>query len=262
MREEDEHRNRDETSADTEQGGEDTRHDADGDQAHAAYRMDMTRRPLVTALLGCTVLFGLAGPAASGPPPLSARPLQFVVRGDPRLCPSPLCGGYWIALANHARTRCHDGLLRPRCYVASAVGEKGRPLEAGIPDGALVLAVLGSSTYGGFGQLGELSVRDMRAPFGDEPLGTFYRVSDLGIRCIRAPCFSIAAASLNRPSRVTVSDVDLGAASLGADERLRAEAALTTSGGLFAIGHVLRTSQEGRIFRASRVYLKPSQRRA
>ena len=34
-------------------------------------------------------------------------------RPDPRMCPSPRCGGYWVALANRARTRCSDGVLRP-----------------------------------------------------------------------------------------------------------------------------------------------------
>ena len=36
----------------------------------------------------------------------------YIVRADPRLCPSPLCGGYWVALANGARTRCADGVAR------------------------------------------------------------------------------------------------------------------------------------------------------
>jgi len=224
--------------------------------------MDMICRAAIGGLLASVALLGLARQALGGPPPLSARPSQFVVRPDPRLCPSPLCGGYWIALANHARTRCHDGLLRPRCYVASAVDKDRRPLELGIPDGALVWATLGSSTYGSFGHLGELRIRDVRAGFGEKPTGSFFRVRDLGVRCIRAPCFSFAAASLNRAFQSTVSDVDLGPALLMANERGRAEAAVASPGGLFVSGRIERMSQGGRVLRVSRVYLKATPPRA
>ena len=43
------------------------------------------------------------GSAARQPPTGTA---MYVVRHDLRLCPSPMCGGYWVALANGARTRC------------------------------------------------------------------------------------------------------------------------------------------------------------
>ena len=46
---------------------------------------------------------------------------MFLVEHDPRLCPSPACGGYWVALANGVRTRCGDGTREKRCYDARAV---------------------------------------------------------------------------------------------------------------------------------------------
>src|SRR5436309_12766354 len=105
----------------------------------------------------------------------------YVVRPDPRACPSPMCGGYWVALANHARTRCNDGLLRPRCYVAIAISSLTRePVTTELPANGLVKAVLGSQQFGGFGELGALYVTDVWKPVGQEATGGFFRMRDTG----------------------------------------------------------------------------------
>ena len=62
---------------------------------------------------------------------------MYLIQHDPRLCPSPMCGGYWLTIANGVRTRCSDGIRRPRCYVARAVDTRRRSL-GDIPEGALV----------------------------------------------------------------------------------------------------------------------------
>ena len=62
------------------------------------------------------------------------------LRGATRSATLPVarcCGGYWVAIANGARTRCADGLRHARCYVARAVDAKGHPL-GDIAEGALV----------------------------------------------------------------------------------------------------------------------------
>jgi len=41
----------------------------------------------------------------------------YTIRRDFRKCAIPMCGGYWIALANGLRTRCHDLRLAEECYV-------------------------------------------------------------------------------------------------------------------------------------------------
>ncbi len=204
-----------------------------------------------------------AGPGAAGPPPVVARSI-YVVQPDPRLCPSPLCGGYWVSRANHARTRCHDGLLRPRCYVAIAVSKMTRkPLTAGLPANALVQAAIGPWTFEGFGELGAVVVAEVWEPVGRElPTGDFFSLRDIGVRCIRAPCFSLLAWRLNRPYRVTVSDVDLGLARSTPETLRRAEAALTTPEGLLASGDIFRAADGGRVFRASQVFLRAGQPRA
>lgn len=211
---------------------------------------------LIALVAVLAILAGLAR-AASAASNQPAAASYFVVRPDPRLCPSPLCGGYWVSLANHARTRCHDGLLRPRCYVANAVGDDRHPLKANPADGAIVRAAIGSRTFGGFGQLGVLVVVDVFGPAGRAiESGSFFRVVDTGIRCVRAPCFALRASRLNRSSRATLSGIDFGTARATPDELERVEAALGTKNGVLAQGGIRPTSDGGRVFRATRFFLK------
>jgi hypothetical protein len=179
---------------------------------------------------------------------------HYVVRADPRLCPSPLCGGYWVSLANHSRTRCHDGLHRPRCYVASAW-----PASRTIRDGALVQGGIAVQDTQGFGRLGLLIATDVRNPVGVAASGGFFRLRDIGVRCIREPCFSIRASRLNGPSTAMVSGLDLSQTKLS----MQHEATLALLGdGLFAAGRIISTEDGGSVFRASRIYLRAPRPRA
>ena len=182
----------------------------------------------------------------------------FIVRPDPRECPSPLCGGYWVSLANHARTRCSDGLLRPRCYVADVVQTDAREPSA-LASGALAKGVLGMKDSDEFGQLGVLNFSASWAPVARNPAtGDFFRLRDTGVRCVRAPCFSIRARVVNASTRSTlVSSLDLGPARSGT-VRHRAEAALSSPDGLLLAGAIVRAADGGRVCRASQVYLKSS----
>src|ERR687888_2347887 len=109
---------------------------------------------IALTVVGCALVLGLgAARAPASPSPPDAAAAFYVVRPDPRECPSPLCGGYWVSLANHARTRCSDGLLRPRCYVSSAVdADKRQPVS--IQAGALAKGVLEVQQSDDWGQLG------------------------------------------------------------------------------------------------------------
>lgn len=212
-------------------------------------------RILLVALAAASVttLVSVVG-AGAGPPAVGSA--QYVVQPDPRLCPSPRCGGYWVTLANRSRTRCADGAVQPRCYVARAVDEKRHPLS-GLVAGTLTRAAIEPWSFDGVGRLGVLVVADIRVPVGNPTDAPLYRVRDTGIRCVRAPCFFMRARPLSTRSTVTVSDLDLGAARLDADQQLRAAAALETSNGLFLAGRIGRTSDGGRRLLASRVYLRP-----
>lgn len=202
----------------------------------------MASRACLLAALVLTTL-GLAGADARTPP---AGTAMFVVRHDLRLCPSPMCGGYWVALANGARTRCLDGLMRAQCYVA-------RASTGDIPEESLVRGAIDL----GRDDLGELFSTAVYPPAGTAKVsGGFYRLLDNGIRCVRAPCFSITARSVNASTRVTVSSVDLRALRASPAEIRRAETALATRDGLYARGRFAATPDGGRVFRALRLYLR------
>lgn len=214
-----------------------------------AYRTSMASRVgLVTALLLVTAF--IATSTAARQPPTGAA--MLVVRYDPRLCPSPLCGGYWVALANAARTRCQDGLRRPRCYAAVAVDARGRPV-GDIPEDALVRGAIDL----GRDDLGELVVAAIYEPSGRAKVsGGYYRVRDTGIRCVRAPCFSYRATQVNGSTRSTLSGVDIAAANVTAKQLARANAALPTKDGLYARGRFSSGLDGSRTFHALRVYLR------
>lgn len=177
---------------------------------------------------------------------------MFVVRHDQRLCPSPRCGGYWVAIANGARTRCVDGLRHVHCYAARAVDASGRA-TGDIAEGSLVRAAID----GGRDDLGELVVTAVYERAGDATAsGGYYRVFDNGVRCVRAPCFSYTATQVNGSTRTTVSGIDLGAAGALPREVARAHAALHSKDGLYARGRFVRSTDGGRVFRALRLYLR------
>jgi Domain of unknown function (DUF6748) len=202
------------------------------------------------------VLCGLVAAGAAGRQP-PAGTAMYVVRHDPRLCPSPLCGGYWVAIANGARTRCVDDLRRPRCYVAGAVqadgGMVGDIAEEALVRGAMVVG----------DDLGELVVSAVYEPVGRAaPSGGFYRVTDTGIRCVRAPCFSYRVGQVNGATRTTVSSLDLEAAEVTPKVVARALDALGTKNGLYARGRFAPTPDGGRVFRVLRLYLRAMPPRA
>jgi hypothetical protein len=212
-----------------------------------------SRVAVVLLSVVAVVLSGTAVARSSAPVGSSI----YVVRPDLRLCPSPLCGGYWVGLANHARATCQDGALRPRCYVARIVGEDRHPVGVDVPAGSLVRADIEPSKDEGFGELGVLVVAGVFSPAGTTAGGgSFFRLIDSGIRCIRAPCFSFRAAQLNQSVRTTLSGIDLGSARAAPEEVVRAETALHKKTGLLAQGRIVPATDGGRVLRATRLFLR------
>jgi hypothetical protein len=214
-----------------------------------AYRTSMASRVgLVVTLLLVTA--SLATATAARQPPTGTA--MFVVRHDPRLCPSPLCGGYWAALANAARTRCQDGLRHVRCYAAVAVDGRGSPV-GDVPEDALVRGAIDI----GRDDLGELVVTAIYTPSGRAKVsGGYYRIRDTGIRCVRAPCFSYRATQVNGSTGSRVSGVDVAGAGATPSELVRAEAALRTKDGLYARGRFTSGLDGSRVFHALRLFLR------
>jgi hypothetical protein len=217
-----------------------------------------SRVGLLAILLAAGV--AVSGAAARTPPTGTA---MFLVEHDPRLCPSPLCGGYWLALANGVRTRCGNGQQQTRCYAARAVDRYGRPYAGEIPAGSLVRGAIALGETFGDRRLDQFRVYAVYAPAGTAAVsGGYYRVVDNGIRCIRAPCFSYRAGQVNGSSRVMISEVDLQASGAPAEAIERAQAALRTKDGVYARGRFATTPDGGRVFRALRLYLRAPQPRA
>lgn len=205
------------------------------------------------------IVLALAGLAATGsgartPPSGTA---MFTAQADMRLCPSPLCGGYWVALANGVRTLCGDGERQTRCYVSRLVDRTGKPLAGALPSDSLVRGAIVRGPSVGTQQLDQFLARAVYAPAGTATVGGgYYRVFDTGIVCIRAPCFSFRAQAVNGSSKVTTSSIDLEASGASAAEITRAQAALRTKDGLYARGRFAPAPEGGRVFRALRLYLR------
>jgi hypothetical protein len=205
-----------------------------------------------------TVVLALAGVAATGSAARTPATgtAMFLAQNDARLCPSPLCGGYWVALANGVRTRCGSGERRARCYAADAVDRSRRPV-GGLKEGALLRGALERGRVVGARRLDRFVVSAQYVPAGTAtPGGGWYRVFDTGIVCVRAPCFSFRAQSVNAATRITVSSVALEASGATPSELERAAAALRTKDGLYARGRFASTPDGGRAFRALRLYLR------
>jgi hypothetical protein len=180
---------------------------------------------------------------------------HYIVSPDPRACPSPQCGGYWVALANRDRTPCGAGAVRPRCYVASAVARDGGPIDGPIPRGALVRGSIEQRTLDGR-PLAVLVFDALRAPVGKLRAAPAYRVRDTGIRCVKAPCFFMRAWLVSTSRVATVSELELGPAGLTPGQLRAAQAALQPgNGGLFLAGRIVPASDGGRSLRATTVYL-------
>lgn len=158
---------------------------------------------VVIAVLAVAV--AVAGSAAA-----TSRPaLVYQLRPDQRMCPSPVCGGFWVRAVNLPTTVCFDGTRQPWCYVAEvdpaiARGATGQLLVRGW------IVPAHRSVGGSFGRLQPAAGSSIRQATGTSPwdgTGAVYLVKDTGVRCVRAPCFSFSAARVNTKQTQTVSSI-------------------------------------------------------
>ena len=120
-----------------------------------------------SVLLGLLMLNCGGSDNSSNSAPLT-EPAYFAVRPDPRACPSPTCGGFWVTELNQAVTHCADGTTAAEaqgCYVAElnsdvpGLAEKTRPVT-----NAIVKGKIAAKTFGTMGNLGEIDVPDAWQP--------------------------------------------------------------------------------------------------
>ena len=194
----------------------------------------VARRLLVAAVL-VTVAFVFTSVAAR--PSTTARaPAVYRLRGDPRLCPSPMCGGFWASRVNWRLTTCLGGTEHPSCYAASidlsalAAATQARARPA-LSSGRALAEGMFARNSNELPQLARLvASRVWLAAGPHRETGTVYRVVDTGLRCIRAPCFSLRATVVNGTRSLTLSNLDLAGAGVPPGTIGRARAALAHSG--------------------------------
>jgi len=219
-------------------------------------------------LLAVVSLVGASSAAGDPPSKVSS---YYLGRADPRLCPSPMCGGVWIRLVNRPATPCAPAPRR-ECYVADLdlsrlrVSEGARGRLAGLVTGGRALArgTVVTGRVEGFPELATLAVSEVWTASSSprKPEGAFQVLRDNGVRCITAPCFSIHAARLNEPTHSDVSGVRLGTTGATTTERRRALARIATSG-LIAAGAIVREKNagpagDGLTFVATQFYVRAS----
>jgi hypothetical protein len=197
--------------------------------------------------------------------PSAAQPSFVLARADPRLCPSPMCGGIWVSRVNRDTTVCGDGTRREECYAASAdlsllrAGEKRQVhLQRLITEGrAVVRGTLVLGQVEGFPELDTLFASEVWTASSSlgRARGGFRKLRDSGTRCVTTPCFSTNAAVLNTRRVEKVSSVDLSRTGAPPAERKRALGNIAGPG-LVAAGRIVRQPNGGRAFLATQFYVR------
>ncbi|HLE99110.1 MAG TPA: DUF6748 domain-containing protein [Gaiellaceae bacterium] len=211
----------------------------------------MVSRGLIVAVLALVVSSTGAAPAG-GEPGLQAS-YAYLARADPRLRPSPYCGGLWVRAVNKPQPPC-PGPVRGECYVASTNFDRlplrevvRARLASRFAEGrALVVARVVSGQLEAFPELAVLEISEVWTASSSprKPAGVFRRIQDNGVRCVTTPCFSIVATALNTDRVVTISDVDLSRVGASQAERKRA-LALIAKGRLIASGQIVADRNAG-----------------
>jgi hypothetical protein len=208
-------------------------------------------RLLVALLVLAAVTVGGAAPAAGDPP---ARVSSYYLgRGDPRACPSPICGGVWIRLLNKTVTPCAGAVpARRECYVAtldlSALGLSEEGSLAGLVANGRAAArgTIVTGRVEGFPELATLLVSEIWTASSSlrAPEGRFRLLRDNRRRCITSPCYSTHAALLNSSGHADVSEVRLTTGT--PQEKLCGLSRLSADyEGLIAAGRIVRVPHAG-----------------
>ena len=208
-------------------------------------------RLALAAVAGSLVLAA----AATSAPSIAANSV-FRVRPDLRMCPSPMCGGFFVSRVNRATTTCADGTVRAWCYVAGidhAAPVRIRTQGAG-RDGTFLLRgriVRGTAESRSLGRL--IATAEWIAATPAPWSGTVYLVIDTGVRCIRAPCFSLRTATVNTTRTASASGLELSIVAAPPAIVRKAQTALTT-GGLLVAGTTRRDADGGRTVVAAQFF--------
>ena len=161
----------------------------------------------------------------------------FLAERDARLCPSPLCGGYFVSAPNRPTIECPDGPVQARCHIGAI---DLAPLELGLIDeqrfrsaidaGKTVIRGQLAHVENPFGPADALVASEGWLAGDDNAIrGSFYRLRDTGQVCVAEPCFHYSFSSLNLPGSRQASHLSwAGSGNPAAMAQLRGEGVLVT----------------------------------
>lgn len=165
----------------------------------------------------------------------------FTAEPDIAACAPPFCGGYYIKSVNKKYTRCANGRMQRKCYVADVVFKNSPLRHASSFNNATPLLLQGSiepygdGAFSGFGKF--TATAAYRSATDQTAYGRFYGLEHNGTVCITSPCFSYDEDLLNvvRPV-VKVSDVDLEMSGASAGDIQQARTILARGDKLYSAG--------------------------
>jgi hypothetical protein len=197
-------------------------------------------------------LIAISASAASAPArTVGGEDVVYRIRPDARMCPSPMCGGYWLTRVNARSTACFGGVRQPACYVAAlALGSfsanTARHIRSAVDSGRVLLSgQFAHYSADGFPQLARLVVHSAWLATGPGTVaGTIRRVVDTGVRCITSPCFSLRATLVNGATTTRLSELDLERAGASAAAVRRANT-LLMRGGILVAGPIRQVPDAG-----------------
>lgn len=185
---------------------------------------------------------------------------------DMRMCPSPICGGMFVREVNRFLTRCSDGMLRTKCYVAGLDlsrlalqdSDTSRVYAAFVAKDALIRGFFApfSTDFSDVDVLIAAEAWEEKGTARPGRIAALFRVN--GIRCITDPCPWVDASVLNIPFFGTVAGIYLGSSGAAAEDIEEGYRSLSSTG-IIANGRLRRISGpagEDFSFDAARFYLK------
>jgi len=184
----------------------------------------------------------------------------FGITADLRKCPSPLCGGWFLARVNQAMTTCHDGRQAATCYTPVldwsdanlSAAQQAKLLDASSTDAgsgdiyAIVRGRFARTNSTSQPRTGRFVISEAWVAEGTGvPDGVFVRVMDNGVRCFAAPCPSVTEKTLNMSLSVDIAAVDFTPAGLTEQQVEGCLASMSTPGGILAVGYRYTVIENG-----------------
>jgi Kazal-type serine protease inhibitor domain len=221
-----------------------------------------------------TVLVGLSSSvqAADICTPIGASYYYTVTHADSRLCPSPMCGGYFVKQVNQLKTLCADGVWRDECHVFQLDGKAAGWTQA--QTDYYFTNVFGTKTgivRGNFAHALDINIPPIvgstdtltiteawQAQSKTISAAPIYHVKDLGIVCITYPCLDDTVEQLLNAWEIkdkVITDVRLEATGASQKKIDAGYKAFSENGILVAGLHKLTTDRLGKLLIAKQFYL-------